>query len=349
MIDLVEEERRLWLLDRSRDSFRVMLMEIEHSSGTVFIASRPWMSESHIAYDDFLLTDPFLESELDSFNGIGDFECINLDENDDWNNHLWSGYECRWYYGDMTWYRSEFIQLGRAIIDDCQPKGQRVFQFNLHDNGFRLKQKITGTLNNVSVQEAIDWIVDKTGVSITFNNVGPMINNTVSLLLDNPTDADQVVKDLAKSCGAYMRTDQFGNVELITPSSIDLNLDIDVIGSDRVKVVDIIPAYSNVVVEMEDGTEVSGVTNARTGQLNETVSYKTRLTNTAQAQALLNFYIIYHSDPHYSWEIPVTDLASVINTGEIISLTHPDIAAAGVVTRLRRSPLSTFTDIEVTT
>lgn len=130
-----------WLTNPLFDANRTVLIEAEHSNGTVYLSTLPYLSESGIAYDAWLLEEPVFEEALDAHAGVGDFIVINHSNPDDWQGWAWVGCECRFYFGDVAWPRAAFEPIARTLIEDVRRDGLR-FVFDVVDRGTLLEKPI---------------------------------------------------------------------------------------------------------------------------------------------------------------------------------------------------------------
>lgn len=130
-----------WLTNPLFDANRTVLIEAEHSNGTVYLSTLPYLSETGIAYDAWLLEEPVFEEALEAHAGVGDFVVINHSNPDDWQVWAWVGCECRFYFGDVAWPRAAFAPIARTLIEDVRRDGLR-FVFDVVDRGALLEKPI---------------------------------------------------------------------------------------------------------------------------------------------------------------------------------------------------------------
>lgn len=352
MAQLTDEEYCDWLMDTSRDNYRVFLIEADHAAGAIYLGSRAFLSDANVAYDDWLITSPYLESSVNSVGGLGDFDATNQDPDDNWTDHVWNHQECRWYFGDSTWLKEDFRQIGAALIDECRPMGQKRYQFNLKDSGHALDMPIDNvTATKVqTVAEAIDWVTTQTGISIEAINVPEArMAWDISYNIVPSTTVTEVVKGLARSLNAKVRVSAFGTVAIVVPSTSTLTLTVDDILSDLIPTTTMLPAYASVtVIESVAGTRHSDVTNANTGHLSDDIEIETYLTLTANATEILAEYISWYANHHHVYSIPISEVCDVVTVGDTVTVVHPDLTDSGFVSSIRRSLLMNDTEIEVT-
>lgn len=341
-----------WLNDVRSLSTQMLLIELDHANGTVCLASKPWVSNTNIVYDDWLAAAPYLESNLDNFASVGDIQAMNYDPNDDWRNHIFHGHTCRWYFGDERWKKEEFRQIASATIDECNFLGGSLYKFNLLDSGARLKRTFVTSdqTKSMTVEAAVDWLADQTGLSFIFTGVDESkFGWSLGFDVTSASLADAVLRDIATSINAKLRFDQIGNAEIIAPKKVSPTvLTENEIDRDGLRQVESTPPYSKVTVIKSDGTEISEVTNADTGELERELRVETYLTNTTQAQTLLAELINYHANNHSVWEIQAINAPNVIQVGNALTSEHPELIDTGIVGRLKRSPLTNTASVEVT-
>lgn len=341
-----------WLDESHRDTFRVMLIEAEHSTGVKRFASQPWVCNGHQLYDDWLISEPFMESILDDFGAIGDFECVNLDTDDNWNSLNFHGHECRFLFGDITWGREDFRPIGTAIIDKVLPLGLFQYRFDLIDKGLQLRKAITassGTRSTTTVIEEIEWLIEQTGITITARNVSSdRLDWAVQYDYTATTTAETVLLGLARSVNASLSVDRAGNAAFIMPDySNVVEINEENMSADRLTVRTSTPPYKNVAVLKYDGTRRTDTTDVVTGDIVEEIEYETYLVNNSDADELLAEHVTTHANSVLTWDIPIHAIDGLIVPGTVVNISHPELTDVGVVTRIQRSPLSNATDIEV--
>lgn len=348
---LTDPEYLVWRLDSSNDPYRILLIEADYNGGTVRIGSRAWLSNAHLAYDDWLLGLPFMESVLDDIGGIGDFDAINRDPVVNWNQFDWHGFECRWSYGDIRWRQEDFRIIGTSLIDEVRAQGQLIHSFQLMDLGQALTRSLvtTNTTRTEAISAAIEWLSTQTGVSIQVMDLdSAKLAWNISYDMTPTTSALDVLKMIARSMNAHFRVDQHGNVDLIGFSAVGaLELNVDMISADRLSVVEVIHPYSVVTLIKSDGTRIDGDTDVVTGRVLEQIDISTALTSTTDVDTLMDEYLDYYANVHQVWSIPVSTFTDVISAGRAVTIQHPELRDTGMVQRIMRSPLSSATDIEV--
>ncbi|MCP5006161.1 MAG: hypothetical protein GY941_19805 [Planctomycetes bacterium] len=344
-----------WLLDTREANNRILLVEIDHSAGTMYLASQPWLSETNQAYDDWLTSEPQIEDSLEDFLSVGDIDIVNPDTSLDLLSYNWRGHECRWYYGSMEWEKADFKNIATVVIDGCRKVDGREFRFDLLDNGQALRKtwRTSDHTYTSSARTTMNAIMVEAGEpAITYTNV-PESTRSWSIYFEATSDSilADILKSITRSIGAWMRIRQDGSFEVFIPDRtldpvIVLTDDDIVFGS--VNMVDIIHPYKTAVVVMEDGTEKSESTTASTGVIDERHVWNTILDDGTKAQVLVDEHKVYYATAHPIWEMAVIDIADEIQVGDHIGIDHTELVNDGIVSRIKRSPLSAYTLIEVT-
>lgn len=340
-----------WLLDVSRGPYRQLAIELDYSGGTLRLASTAMTTDTNLSFDDWLIGSPYLENSLENFIGVGDIEAINNIPEEDWNERYWHGHQCRWYHGDLAWKFEDYKRIATATIDDCIPKGGRRYQFDLLDNGHRLSQFYVSedVTKILTVQEAVDWIVETTGQTISFSGVqDPRLEWDLQFEVTTRTTIEETLRGIARSVGGFLRVDQLGNVQIIQQlrRSTTTATETDIVGS-ALEVVEKIPPYRVVNVVKYDGTIFSDVTRTDTGELSVEYTHDTYLINDQNAERLLSELINYYVNTHTVWSVPMIALSNRIKVGDMLIVDHPELRRQGLVRRLRRTPLSRYSVAEV--
>lgn len=344
-----------WLNDTTRDQFRILLIDLEHSAGTVRLSSLPWISPNNIIYDDFLLNRPYMENSLAQLADLGDMQAINPDTESNWLNHQWSGFKFRWLFGDTSWRLDEFRTIASGTIEGIRRVGDRRYRFDLVSEAQRFNRTFAtaDSTEDRNLHSSINWLFDHFPSANPFNYINLERDHIVTRLLFSVTDNTRMIdlmRLFATSIGGFVRISQTGVVEFLRPDFngpiIDINSDVSI--QSTMRIIETIPAVETVVVEYNDGnSSVSGVTEAATGSLSETATIETVLRDQSDAQALLDEMIIYRSITHHVWEIEVHGVIDLIQVGDVVEVVHPEIHNLGVVNRVRRTPLSRINKIEV--
>ena len=358
---ITKEEFIEWLYNTKRGPYRIVLVELDHSSGTIYLASESWISDTLIEYDGALLSRFVIEDSLDNFLGVGDLDAVNMDEFVNWLSLKFRGYEARWFLGDIEWPKSDFRRIATVTQDGCRYLKENQYRFGLTDNGQSLKRTFVtaNTTQSGTLKVVSDYIMTQAGLpAITYINIDTIVNADASVGRNFAVSADFTatsivsteLKKLAASVGAYIRVAQGGGVEMFIPeipAIPDITLTEDDISYAGMRITEVTPSYKTVNLEMYDGTIRTDATLADTGDLDEAITINTNLTNVVQADTMLAEFVITYGLSRSIWRLPTHDIASVIEVGGPLKIEHPDLIAVGIVDRIQRTPLSSFSNVEV--
>ena len=346
-----------WLNDENRDQYRVVLVELDHSEGTVRLSDIPWISRDNNIYDDWLINDTFVESTLTNFLDIGDVQAINPDLTENWEQFNWRGYKARLYYGDVTWQKSEFRQIASATIEAFRPTGDREYRWDLVSETQKYQRTFHAgedTVETRTVEGSIEWLLSqfKGSGAYQFINVTPAeLDIQLSFAVTESTTMESLIYLIADSIGASVRISQAGFLEIIIPDrdnpapvTIDEN---SIVGS--LRVVDTVYPVTDVVVTYNQGeNQVSAQTGAQTGVLEESVTIETALISAADAQALADKTAPLYSVVQNTWEVEAFGVNNLIQIADLSTIEHPQLSGTGVASTVRQTPLSRIGRIEVT-
>lgn len=347
-----------WLADSSRDSHRVLLIELDHAGGTIYLGSDAFMCDQHHAYDPWLLSSPSMEYSLTSLaDGIGDIEAyLPLHVSDSWINNEWRGYRCRMYHGDKSWKKSDFRLVAAATIEGIKPTGSRQYRFEIagdiqnYNRTYYTGADVTQTLQ---VDNAIDWICDQGGMSkpVYLNLDNGEIDVWTVLDVTESSNMYADIKSIAASVGAFPRVNQIGELEIIKPDTggePTVSLSNDDVSDGSVSEVENIPAYKRVIVTYGNSdAQVKGETLALTGHMDEEITVSSALQSSTDATALLSVNSVQYGKVQREWSVGVFHLTSILREGDYIEINHEDLQGAGVITNIKPSLDSTLGTIEV--
>lgn len=350
---MTDAEYLEWKLDVRNNAYRITLIELNHAGGTVYLASKPWLSNTNIAYDCWLIDIPFTEESLISFAGVGNINAVNLDPKTDWASLLFHGHEGKLYSGDIRWTRNHFRQTATAVIDSCTFVGEKEYQFNLLDAGTRLKRTLVNAdeTKTLDVLEAVEWVEEKASLSVGMINVSDeKLDWNLSFDVTSKTEADEVLRGIADSVGGYLRLDQIGNIDIVIPdNNSKITITDSMIGIDGAQMTENIPPYATIVVEKSDGTEITETTDADTGVLSREYRVSTWLTSTSDAEDLAAELVSFYADHHAIWDLSVFGASDLFACGDSIIIDHSKLKTNGTVRYVGRSDLSNETSVEVMT
>ena len=347
-----------WLNDESNEPYRILLIELDNAEDTVRIGSQAWLSDENLAYDNWLVGEPYIEYDLSNSIDVGDIDAINPDLSVNWLDHTWRGHRARWYFGDTRWRKSEFRLIATSAIDRVRQVEDRIYRFDLVSDDDRLRQTFyeeeESTVESRTVGNAIDWALshNEFGISREYINLGPDdLAMPLTFEVTTSTTIDELLTTIADSVGASTRITQSGSLEIIKPDTVNapaITLNADNVATNGIRMVDTIHPVRNIRVIHSLGEELTIPTGAQTGSLNEATEFLTYLSTEADAEAFGLRKAVAYVVAQNVWEIVVVGLSAVIHVGDHIDINHPVLVGAGVVDRVRREPLSNISRIEVT-
>ena len=351
---MTDDEYIEWLLNVSNGPYRIMLITFNHSSGSVRFGSQPWMSDSFVPYDAFVVSEPTVRDSLTDFRGVGDVDCINLDPDGlDWLSLEFRGYPCLWQFGDIRWPLGQFRHIANLIGGGCRALGKNKYRFDMLDAGQSLLRTFAtaDTTLTGTAQSVIDSMFVSAGLPpVVYNNM-TTANLDISINVTPTSKVSDVLREITNSVGAYPIISQSGDLVVFqTDEAQPLILTEDDIDdtNNGPAMIEVIPAYTIVALEMADGTVIKQPTGASVGSISDEYYEKTLLTNPAQAQTRLNKLANFYSKTRGVWEVPVFDIAQLMEAGKTVYVNHPQLLAVGVINRIKRTPLSISTVVEVT-
>lgn len=323
------------------------------STGTLHLASDAWISNESDVYNDFLTADPIIEYSLDDFEGIGDFKAVNLIGDLDWRLLYWRGHRCKFLHGDTRWERSDFWSVGTTLIEDVRPVGGNEYQFDLMDAAQQLRRQYENPPKTYSTNffHTLFNVTDEVGLSqFQYRSIGSRLNYETFVELQENTQIESLVRQFVESINARIRFDQVGNIEifLIDSESVVLTLTDDDILDGEIEVIESIPAYRRVVIELSNGAgQVEAITDAATAGVAETVTYRSVISSENDANLVLAELVDYHSRAHSVWRLGVARLAGLLQVGDTISINHEELSDRGHIRRIIREPTTNYARVEV--
>jgi len=348
-----------WLQDSTRDKDRVLLVELDHADGTVTLASQPWLNnDDNVAYDDWIINNPYLESSIGTSIQLGDIEAVNpvLDEN--WLNYSFHGYRCRWYFGSVNWHKSQFRLIGSAIIEGVRETADRHYIFDLIGDSFKLKTpypNFTAEIENTSVVEnAIISLMSLWELSgeYQFINMPESVLTTKSLryqIKSNSTVLD-IINKIAASINAYTRVSQRGFLEMFKldrTNQPSVTYTDDNIDMDGIRMIDTVHAVSQITIVYDKDKLYTLQIESETASLAEELRVETYLYTAADAEELARELEPEYVNNHHIYEIKVIGFADLTQEGDVIIIDHPRLAGSGMVLNIERTPLSNVSTVEV--
>lgn len=343
-----------WTDDHTRNLKRVLLVEIDHAEGTVYLGSQPYMSEHNIPYHDWIVSSPYLENSLAQIN-VGDIEVICPDLSQNWLNFNWRGFRSRWYFGDLDWPLSKFKRIASATNEACRLQSDRVYQFDFIDDLYQYNRTFhTGAdiTRAGTVDQEMQWLMNREGAgSYQFINI-PSSDLDIALeyTVTESTTMDTVIDTIAASINAYTRMTQSGFLQIIRPdtqASAGFYIHESRIPRDGIRVSDTINAVSKVLINYANDGLVEQLTEAQTGNIQDEIEIDTYLANQADAEALAIVKAAEYSTKRHEWEIDVEGFADLIQPADFGIVEQVQLVGSGIVTRVRREPLSKISTIEL--
>lgn len=325
-------------------------------TGTLNVASQVYFDEeNNKPYRDYMLNSPEMEDSLFNFQGVGDVELVNPDpySEENWLTRRWRGYWCRWFFGFTHWPKSDFKQIASVLTSECSLAEEGVYKFSFVDSGqqFRRVFLTSDYVNEAPAKTIVSYIMQQVNLpDVTYINVpSPARNFTVSVNFNADTTIEQALRIIADSLGAYIRINQLGGIEMFIPDPENpvITLTEDRILKPEIRMVEETPAYKRVVVEMAANGPRFATTQALTGNLDETFTLSTLLTNTAEADTRLNELIDYYSVGHKVWGVSAVDVTSLIQVGDYVTIDSRIVSGTGLVREIKRSELSDTSYLEL--
>lgn len=308
-------------------------------------------------YDDWIAADEFImQANLERFDGLGELVVYNPEhERFNWEQLRWRGYSARIYEGDVRWPFADFRPVAETLIDNHRRADARTYTVDLMDGGRHLSQKfMTGadTPVSLSAKSAIAYVMALASLpNVSYVNVPASRDWDVDLVLKEDQTVEDVIRLVCASIGAELRHGRNGYTEVFIPDATvapALYVTDDDILEGGLQEIDVTNAYREVVVQLADESDVSGITGAATGQLNEKYTIKTALKNTADANVLLAEALVYYGVGHRRWLLDLRRLTSQIEVGTRLGAQLEDLDAVGLVTDVQRMPLSFYSEVELT-
>ncbi|WP_252109007.1 MULTISPECIES: hypothetical protein [unclassified Halomonas] len=145
-------EYDLWLSDL--DAPRVLLAELDHSGGTQYVATAPFISkptdsDPNRIYDDCLDAAIDISTRIDGLIGFGEVAMVDDGSLTDWIPLRWQGHPIRLYLGGPDWPRDDFRLLAQGVNGGIITARQGELRFAMNDQSARLDEPIdTGQLPN---------------------------------------------------------------------------------------------------------------------------------------------------------------------------------------------------------
>lgn len=142
---ITDDQYQYWL--RQPGAQRVLLAELEHSSGKECIANRPYISnpddsQPNQPYNDLLSGAFDITSRLDALLALGDLELIDDGSISHWTERLWRGYSVVLKLGAPDWSLDDFRVIARQVNGGVQESRRGRLVFGLYDASAQLDKLI---------------------------------------------------------------------------------------------------------------------------------------------------------------------------------------------------------------
>ena len=133
---ITDEQFSHW--SQTHDKSPVLLIEITHATGTVYLSNRMYVTHSgesppDISYDVCLKQSVIVERTLGQ-DSIGAIRVYNDGSLDDWIDHLWEGYTVEVFIGDIAWDKSDFRRQYKGTIDTFSQLSPDSYEFKSTKN-----------------------------------------------------------------------------------------------------------------------------------------------------------------------------------------------------------------------
>jgi len=346
-----------WRRDDTRAQFRVFLLELDHSDGTIYLASLPY-SDGAILYREQITNSPSLESGF-SETDLGNVELRNpilgIPEIDvDYLNYEFSGHDARWYFGDLDWPKSRFRRIATTQIDDLIEIGDRDYRCSFVSQLEQYNRTFfegDATTRSETAEQAAAYVMSFAGGAYQFLNVPATTMDTAfSWEISESSNMLTVMETIAASIGAQLRMAQDGYLEIIiadAQSTPAFCLTEPAIPNDQLRIIETIKAVKTVRINYGDDLHVDIDTGASTGALNQRVEIDTYLANEADAIELGNNTAPLYSKDRPVREIGVAGFGDIIQPADFGIIEHPRLTTTGTARLTRRQPLSEISLVEL--
>ncbi|MEM7259318.1 MAG: hypothetical protein AAF404_18220, partial [Pseudomonadota bacterium] len=344
-----------WIQNPLNDQRRVVLVEIDHAGGTIYLASKQILNNELQCYAPTLLSSPIIDHVLGEVLTLGTIEAGNPNLGEDWLNYDFHGFETRWYIGDEDWEKSQYRLMATGTVDDCLLVGDRRYRFDITSNMDLYAQTFhvgADEIKSLTLQETFEYLFAAIPFSgaYTFLNVSDAELATPLLFtVTQSTRMDELIEKAAASIGAEVRFTQHNVLEILKiDHSIYSDLTNDNVARHSVKKIDTIHRARRVKVIYDDGNSSKTHTNdISTGVFDEEVEIETLLANESDAIVLAKWYGKRYQNKRQVFEMMVFGLTSLMRVGDVTNIHTNDLRAPGVIRRIQRRALMHYSNIEV--
>ncbi|WP_028303472.1 hypothetical protein [Oceanospirillum maris] len=142
---IADQQYQQWLSQPNQP--RVVLAELEHSAGTEYVSSRPYISQPtdsapNRIYDDLLQGELEISARLDSQLELGALDLVDDGSITHWVNRRWRGYTVVLKLGDPSWSLDDFRIIARQINSGILDARRGKIQLGIYDAAAQLQQEI---------------------------------------------------------------------------------------------------------------------------------------------------------------------------------------------------------------
>jgi hypothetical protein len=135
----------------SLDGVRILLVEMDHSAGTVYFGNYPYISRPgdtnpNRPYDDTLQDAVDIETRIDGAFTLGEVAVVNDGRHDDWVTYDWHGYPIRFLMGEPGWSLDDFRLVALATNGGLDGIERGLLRFAIYDAKAIFAQPLQTTL-----------------------------------------------------------------------------------------------------------------------------------------------------------------------------------------------------------
>lgn len=142
---ITDQQYQQWLSQPNQP--RVVLAELEHSAGTEYVSSRPYISQPtdstpNRIYDDLLQGELEISARIDSQLELGALDLVDDGSITHWSSYRWRGYSVVLKLGDPSWSLDDFRVIARQINSGILDARRGKIQLGIYDAAAQLQQEI---------------------------------------------------------------------------------------------------------------------------------------------------------------------------------------------------------------
>ena len=135
----------------SLDGVRILLVEMDHSAGTVYFGNYPYTSKPgdtnpNRPYDDTLQDAVDIETRIDGAFTLGEVAVVNDGRHDAWVGYDWRGYPIRFLMGEPGWSLDDFRLVALATNGGLDGIERGLLRFAIYDAKAIFAQPLQTTL-----------------------------------------------------------------------------------------------------------------------------------------------------------------------------------------------------------